>query len=394
MNNMTIKNMILTVAFVMTAAAIYQPLCQADYKGGGSYSTGSSGTVDTGSTGSGTGVPEQCDMGDLNGMPGSGCTATCQFCAVCGNNQVEAGEECDPPGLPGIDPMGQMGMCDLNCKVIPYVCGNGDLESGETCDDGNTASNDGCSSTCVTEPAVCGNGVKDSGEECDDGTNNSDTRPCTSKCKTARCGDELVQSGVEECDHGDKNGTTGDTCDSSCKNVVAVCGNNQLEAGEECDDGNTDNGDRCSSICKNEVPVPCTLACTPSNAFDPTCTVKDNNGSLVPGSITWTVTPGSGCTQGGSGTGTSTNSLTGGGFSGTTQSLCTINVGASESGGNYCSSITPVQLSIAGCSTYTDCNAECSVTSMQSQSCSQWVNNGTGQCSCATGMCTTTSCAT
>jgi cysteine-rich repeat protein len=32
----------------------------------------------------------------------------------------------------------------------------------------------------------------------------------------------------------------------------AVCGNNIIEAGEECDDGNTANGDGCSSTCQTE----------------------------------------------------------------------------------------------------------------------------------------------
>jgi cysteine-rich repeat protein len=34
-----------------------------------------------------------------------------------------------------------------------------------------------------------------------------------------------------------------------------LCGNNILEAGEECDDGNTNNGDGCSAQCKIEIPI-------------------------------------------------------------------------------------------------------------------------------------------
>jgi cysteine-rich repeat protein len=36
---------------------------------------------------------------------------------------------------------------------------------------------------------------------------------------------------------------------------VAVCGNNIVEIGEECDDGNTVSGDGCSSSCQNEIEV-------------------------------------------------------------------------------------------------------------------------------------------
>jgi cysteine-rich repeat protein len=35
-----------------------------------------------------------------------------------------------------------------------------------------------------------------------------------------------------------------------------VCGNGKLEAGEECDDGNTVSGDGCSCTCTIEPPPP------------------------------------------------------------------------------------------------------------------------------------------
>jgi cysteine-rich repeat protein len=43
------------------------------------------------------------------------------------------------------------------------TCGDGHLDSGEACDDGNTANNDGCSSTCVIEdcPHNCPDGSHD-----------------------------------------------------------------------------------------------------------------------------------------------------------------------------------------------------------------------------------------
>ncbi len=47
------------------------------------------------------------------------------------------------------------------------VCGDGDLEAGEECDDGNLDAGDGCRADCTLE--VCGDGILDPGEGCDDG---------------------------------------------------------------------------------------------------------------------------------------------------------------------------------------------------------------------------------
>lgn len=64
------------------------------------------------------------------------------------------------------------------------VCGNQLLEQWEQCDDGNSDSNDGCSSECVLEPKkpICGNRLPESGEQCDDG-NSINGDGCSSECK-------------------------------------------------------------------------------------------------------------------------------------------------------------------------------------------------------------------
>jgi cysteine-rich repeat protein len=42
--------------------------------------------------------------------------------------------------------------------------------------------------------------------------------------------------------------------------VASACGNGALDAGEECDDGNTTAGDGCSPTCQNEtVDLPADL---------------------------------------------------------------------------------------------------------------------------------------
>jgi cysteine-rich repeat protein len=57
----------------------------------------------------------------------------------------------------------------------------------------------------------------------------------------------------EECDDG--NTADGDGCSASCTNeVTPVCGDGILQSGEECDDGNTADGDGCSATCATEGP--------------------------------------------------------------------------------------------------------------------------------------------
>jgi fibro-slime domain-containing protein len=95
---------------------------------------------------------------------------------VCGNGVVEAGEACDcgtspvgfPSGCTGPNGLfnGDGTGCSKTCSKEPIcrgttgtgathacaaVCGNGNVETGEQCDDGNTRAGDGCSPTCQTE---------------------------------------------------------------------------------------------------------------------------------------------------------------------------------------------------------------------------------------------------
>ena len=70
------------------------------------------------------------------------------------------------------------------------------------------------------------------------------------------CGNGQLDYG-EECDDG--NTISGDGCSYDCKKETSqtptpVCGNGKHEAGEECDDGNTISGDGCSYDCKKETP--------------------------------------------------------------------------------------------------------------------------------------------
>lgn len=135
------------------------------------------------------------------------------------------------------------------------VCGDGNVDDGEECDDGNTRDGDGCDSDCLDEP-FCGDGTVDDDEECDDG-NNDDGDGCSAECVTEippECGDGNVDEDEgEECDDG--NTDDGDGCSAECI-IEPRCGDGVLDVGEECDDGNTRAGDGCSADCLIEPPDP------------------------------------------------------------------------------------------------------------------------------------------
>jgi cysteine-rich repeat protein len=178
---------------------------------------------------------EDCDDGAANADDGA-CTTACKA-AACGDGLVQAGvEECDDANADDSD------TCVAGCKTA--ACGDGFVGPGEACDDGNQADDDDCTNACAL--GSCGDGVKQAAEECDDG-NPDDTDACLSTCLTATCGDQAVQAGVEDCDDG--NADDADACVAGCK--AAACGDGFLQTGvEDCDDGNLDNADECTAQCK------------------------------------------------------------------------------------------------------------------------------------------------
>ena len=244
----------------------------------GSPAGGNGNTCRQGCTVCGDGIlnaGEACDDG--NGVDTDGCPNCCAFCHECGDGIVDTGETCDPPGSPA-GPNGNI------CRVDCTVCGDGILSGGEACDDGNSNNSDACRNNCVLpvcgdgildagetcEPpgspagangnicradcSVCGDGILDAGEACDDGnTNNFDS--CPNYCSPDECGiffDCFCGDGIlgntpgETCDPpGAPAGPNGNICRADC----SVCGDGILDAGELCDDGNTNNTDACGNNC-------------------------------------------------------------------------------------------------------------------------------------------------
>lgn len=182
-----------------------------------------------------------------------------------------------------------------NC--LTSRCGDGivDARRSEACDDGNSERGDGCddcSFSCVsaeecndsnicngdelcdTELHVCvaGNAAADA-TECGDGYVCRDAR-----CVSARCGDSNVDAD-EECDDG--NLTAGDGCDSSCAY--------ECSTDEACNDGDVCNGEEvcdiethmclAGSVLSCDDGNPCTTdACDPQAGCSPVLIDGDHDG--------------------------------------------------------------------------------------------------------------------
>ncbi len=203
------------------------------------------------------------------------------------------------------------------------ICGDGTQHEDEACDDGNLISGDGCSDTCTIEQSnpVCGNGVAETGELCDgdefaascsffglEGTPTSCNNDCTPDLSTcsdlpdpALCGNGVLDNGEfcdgvllgsASCSEVGLSGTF-DECTPFCTPVLSscslppvadptLCGNGELNEGEECDDsefavacsiyGREGSASSCTSICKLDVST-----CGPPISVPPTSSVCGNN---------------------------------------------------------------------------------------------------------------------
>ncbi|MEZ4366949.1 MAG: DUF4215 domain-containing protein [Kofleriaceae bacterium] len=176
-----------------------------------------------------------CSAGRVCAPTGGGCADPVQVEACA---EVEDGDGCMLPDI-------GTGTCRDGLCVVT-ICGDGVPDPGEACDDGNDVDDDGCTNLCTL--ASCGDGVTQPGEECDDGAGNGDDRACTSGCQANVCGDGLRLIGEEDCDNGAANADDA-ACTATCHDNV--CGDAAVWAGvEPCDDGNTASGDGCRGDCR------------------------------------------------------------------------------------------------------------------------------------------------
>lgn len=188
---------------------------------------------------------------------GNACTQTdtCQGGVCTGSNPVTctASDSCHDAGM--CNPA--TGTCSNPPSANGRACSDNNACNGaETCQNGTCTNGGGPFTTCANGDGCCPT-------NCTAGNDND--------CPH-RCGDRIVDAG-EQCDDG--NTANGDGCSSTCQ-METRCGNGTLENGEECDDGNTVSGDGCGGTdtcpCQREVqapPVFCSAYPSPPSA--PSC---------------------------------------------------------------------------------------------------------------------------
>ena len=174
-------------------------------------------------------APEQCDDG--NTVSGDGCSGTCQSTTQCNDTVDNDGDGLVDTGDPGCHSDGNAANSASydptdNNEFNVAVCGNGGREGTEACDDGNLINGDGCSSTCTVTT------------QCNDTVDND--------------GDTFIDANDPGCHVGGTLGGAYDPLDND-ETHGALCGNGVVEAGEQCDDGNTSNTDACLNTCVTNV---------------------------------------------------------------------------------------------------------------------------------------------
>ena len=246
------------------------PTCTDGFENGDETDTDCGGSCAPASTcadGDGCAIGADCTSGVC------GANNTCSAPA-CGDGVMQTGEMCDDGNMTNGDG------CDDgtggNCR--PTGCGNGVVTGTEACDDGNATNGDGCDNNCTA--TACGNGVTTGTETCDDG-NTTAADGCSMTCATEAgymcttavpsvcssiCGDGMIV-GTEACDDAPP-AESGDGCSMTCtvepgyvctgmpSTCVNNCGNNTVDPGEDCDDGNTVAGDGCGTTCLFDIGCP------------------------------------------------------------------------------------------------------------------------------------------
>jgi len=142
--------------------------------------------------------------------------------------------------------LGQMDLSGLSLGCKPSKCGDGKMQSNEQCDDGNRINGDGCDQGCNRELATATPAVTATATSTNTPASNIPT-PAPTATATSPAPPSATATSL--------GGSPAPTL-TPTQPHAAVCGDGVIEAGETCDDGNTQNGDACPPDCRIVVCSP------------------------------------------------------------------------------------------------------------------------------------------
>jgi cysteine-rich repeat protein len=272
---------------------------------------------DDGNTSSCDGCSAMCFLETCN--DNNACTAdSCHAAFGCLHEAVANGTTCSDGTACTTKDACLFGICDgtpINCSAFDSQCTQGQCNpttqqceaapanEGQSCDDGQYCSvGDSCAAgscagaarDCSELSGQCAQGVcNETADVCEalpinEGLACDDGQTCTSDdiCTNGTCGypESAGCSCVPPCDCITLCVPDGapicmiDQCaasDPDCAglNFPSCCGNGQVDAGEQCDDGNSNELDACTSECRVGPGLPATSTPTPTRTPTPAATV-------------------------------------------------------------------------------------------------------------------------
>lgn len=210
---------------------------------------------------------------------------------LCGNNKIEAGEDCDPPSA--------VTHCGLNCLAlgnapatdppIGKYCGDGliSTELGETCDPPSATSS--CGADCLrlgskaspgpgeTLASICGNGFIGLGEDCDLGIApnrlvSTSSMHCSSKC--LHLGTTLSASWCQAAAVLKQNfaGFSQSDFTAACADAISICGDGVVGPDEHA---------VCEPGAGKTLPSNCSKNCLRNDRCEPYETITLATGEKV-----------------------------------------------------------------------------------------------------------------
>ncbi|MCO4762953.1 MAG: lamin tail domain-containing protein [Myxococcales bacterium] len=185
------------------------------------------------------GAQKSMTSGD-KGTPGAA-NSPCDYADADNDGVSDADDNCKNVQNPAQQDGDKDGVGDA-CPKLP-VCGDKQLDEGEECDDGNKQSGDGCSDKCKKEDSDK-DGITDDKDNCPKKPN-KEQKDADKDTIGDVCDNCPLTKNTDQKD-GNKDGQ-GDAC------TPAVCGDKQVTGAETCDDGNKDGGDGCSPLCEKSA---------------------------------------------------------------------------------------------------------------------------------------------